>query len=220
MLVPEAKVGAPFTAAIWNSMRKAIKALRLQRGPGIHLRESSSGTIISADTFTIPALPFTVRQVSAASRYQIVPGWVNGSLIPYIGEEQLTADPAPTLIIEDLELDSEGRGYILLEVTCDDMWQPIPEQLQIIQAAAFDRLTVEPDPTPLDPENPEDAEAIYARYASHLPLLPGRKARWPLALLQRRKDESIALHQITQGDLQFRAAPLNLTSEKGRAFFF
>jgi hypothetical protein len=204
-MFPEARRGQQITAALWNQARAACLAARLLPGPGIRLHYTPDGTIISADaSAALWDHPFRVSITGTTAT--IRSGWVNGSVEPRIDDIPLsgTADsPPPRLTFSEPDTDSEGRGYIALEAQFNETWAV--SAVSVIQCARIDAL--------------DTTEPATATSAGGVPLLEGRRARWPLAVL-RHRESGLNIWQVTHGDLQVRAQPRTATSDGGRAFWW
>lgn len=208
---PEVRPGQPITAELWNLARAAHRASLLRSGPGIRLRQTPNGTIITGVSGG-PAWdhPFKVSLID--SRAKITPGTVNG-IEPRIDDVPLSGtddDPPPELTWSKLKLDTEQRGYIALELTCDEKWKIIPELLTVVQVASFDS----------DDSGAPPAGSGGPASAGGVPGLLGRRARYPLAMLRQRKSGRVDVFQIVHFALQHRAQPRNETAQIARHFFW
>jgi hypothetical protein len=209
---PLARRWQKLTPEMWNAARAFVRSLRLIQGPGIRLKQGPAGTIISADRGGPPwSHPFKVT-LAGTGAAQIVPGFVN-LIEPQIEEIPLSGtdkDAPPLLKWKTLKVDQEGRGYIALEVEANEKWELESGKASIVQVAFFDS------------ENGEDPPPNVGGKsgAGGVPILEGRKARWPLALLRQRTGGNLDVYQVTHGDLQFRAQPRDITATTGRAFFW
>ena len=108
--------------------------------------------------------------------------------VPLAGTDD---QPPPVLKFGQPMLDDEGRGYICVEVTCREKDWSV-EKVEVVQVA---------DPNTDDGEQGEGTGGSGGAVA-----LPGRRARYPLAMLRERKDGKLDLYQITFFDLQHRPA--------------
>ncbi len=193
MDLPFVKRGQPITAVLWNQLCAAGRANRLIAGNGVRLREMPDGTIITFDGDGAEFVhPFQVSLVGneAAS---IRPGTVNRvdatiDDVPLAGKD---GDAPPVLKFGQPMLDDEGRGYICIEVTCREKDWSI-EKVEVVQVA---------NPSTDDGEAGEGHAGSTGSVA-----LPGRRTRYPLAMLRERDDGKLDLYQITFFDLQHRAA--------------
>jgi hypothetical protein len=118
--------------------------------------------------------------------------------VPLIGDEK---NPPPRLEWKKPSLTKDGRGYICAEVTFDSQWRVF--SAEIIQCARFDAVL---------PDAPD------SRTATGNPILPGRKARCPLAMLVQRKT-GMELFQIQFGDITVAPQPRISSADVGRVFF-
>jgi hypothetical protein len=198
---------------MWNDARAFVRACRLREGKGIRLHETPDGTFISADIGGAPwNHPFRVFLIGNTAA-NIFPGFVNGSIEPEIDGVPLSGSekkPPPTLKFQRVKLDAERRGYIALEAEFDPNWTVKKGKVKVVQVAYFDSL---------DGEDPP-ANAGGKSGAGGVPILKGRLARWPLAMLRARTGGRLDVFQITHGDLQLRAQPRNSKAETGRAFWW
>lgn len=207
---PEAKAGMPVSAAMWNKARAAVRALKVIAGHGVRVRPTPNGTVVSADIAPPPWVhPFKVSV--SGNQATIVPGFVNTEEaridgVPLSGTEKL---PPPVLKWAQTKWDKEGRGYIALELTCDEDWILVKDKVEVVQVAYYDSE----DGTA--PPKGAGGNAL----AGGVPGLPGKRARFPLAMLRRRSSGRIDVFQIVQGDLNHRADPRDKASEIARHFF-
>ncbi len=208
---PEVRPGQPITAELWNLARAAHRASLLRSGPGIRLRQTPDGTIISGpDAGPAWDHPFNVSLID--SRAKITPGTVNG-IEPRIDDVPLSGtddDEPPVIEWDRLNVDDDGRGYIALELTCDEKWKIKPELLTLVQVAYFDSE---------DGEEPPEGSGGPAS-AGGVPGLSGRRARYPIAMLRQRASGHVDVFQIVHFALQHRAQPRNEAAEVARHFFW
>lgn len=206
---PAARAGQELSAAMWEAARAAVRASRVRGGSGIRVKETADGSIISAAEG--PATwnhPFRVELLG--SRARITPGTVNGiepriDGVPLSGTDE---DPPPVLAWEKLKLGDDGRGYVAIELECDAHWKIAPERLTVVQVAEFDTE----DGEPFEDQSPALAGGV--------PGLPGRRARYPLALLIKRASGAVDAVQIVHFALQHRAAPRTADATIARHFFW
>ena len=190
---PFVKRGEAITAILWNQLCAAVRGCRIIAGDGVRLREMPDGTIITFDGRDADfAHPFQVSLVDSEAA-MIRPGTVNRvdakiKGVPLAGTER---EPPPVLNFGQPMLDGEGRGYICIEATCREKDWSV-ETAEVIQVA---------DPN-TDDGAPGDGNGGTGGAAAR----PGRRARYPLAMLRQRKDGKLDLYQITFFDLQHRAA--------------
>jgi hypothetical protein len=190
---PIVKRGQPITAALWNQFAAAVRACRIISGDGVRLRETPDGTIISFDGGGAEfAHPFQVALIGTEAA-SIRPGTVNRveakiKDVPLAGKD---GEAPPLLKFGKPKLDDEGRGYICVEVTCREKDWSV-EKVEVVQVA---------DPNTDDGEAGEGHSGSTGSVA-----LPGRRTRYPLAMLRERDDGKLDLYQITFFDLQHRAA--------------
>ena len=203
---PFVKRGQTITATLWNQLCATVRACRLIAGDGVRLREMPDGTIITFDGDCAEFVhPFQVS-LSGNNAATIRPGTVNRvdakiKGVSLAGTERV---PPPLLKFGRPMLDAEGRGYICVEVTCREKDWSV-EKVEVVQVA--------------DP-NTNDGEASDSHGGSGGAVaLPGRRARYPLAMLRERKDKKLDLYQITFFDLQHRPA-LNTDRKSAARHFF
>ena len=203
---PFVKRGQPITAILWNQLCAAVRGCRLIAGDGVRLREMPDGTIITFDGDGADFVhPFQVSLVGTEGA-SIRPGTVNRvdakiKGVPLAGSDR---EPPPVLKFGKLQLDQDGRGYICVEVTCEKDWSV--EKVEVVQVA--------------DP-NTDAGEASGSHGGSGGSVaLPGRRARYPLAMLRERKDKKLDLYQITFFDLQHRPALATDRKTAARHFFW
>lgn len=208
---PEVSPGDPITVEIWNRARAAVHANRLLSGTGIRLKKTSLGVHVIADLKS-QRWPHPFKVALSGLSATVSPGFVNGKVEPRIKGVSLFADPAPHLEFPRATWDSEGRSYIALEAAFDDDWSLPADGLTVIQCARFDSLDSD------DPGKPPGDSAEITG-SGGVPILDGRRARWPLAMLRKRKSGRIDLYQITFGDLQVKVKPSGPDSETGRALW-
>ena len=200
--------GQPITAALWNRLVAAVRAGRVLSGDGVRLRSTPQGTIISAAPGGSPWVhPFmvTLSGSGATVRY----GQIN-AVEPTIGGVPISGtseEPAPVLRFREPKLDVQGRGYIALEVVCDEKWWL--KRAEVVQVAALDSLD--------GAAPPEGAGTPIIAGGS--PGLPGRKARHALAMLRQRGNGQLALFQIEFFNLQHRVDARS-GADAGRHFFW
>lgn len=214
---PTAKKGEPFTAEKWNAAQRAVRSLRLFSGPGIRLQVTPAGTIIAAANKGTPwDHPFRVT-LMGETKAEITPGFINGNIEPKIkvksGEIPMSGtdkERAPFLEWGKPKLDKDGAGYIAVEVVFTEQWTLTKDSgTKIVQVAYFDS---EDGVTP--PKNDGKSGG------GGVPILTGRRARWPLARLVKHDGQPLEIFQITQGDLQCRAQPRDAKALVGRVFFW
>ena len=204
---PFVKRGQPITATLWNQLCAAVRACRIIAGDGVRLREMPDGTIITFDGDGADFVhPFQVSLVGTEGA-SIRPGTVNRidakiKGVPLAGSDR---EPPPVLKFGKPQLDQDGRGYICAEVTCREKDWSV-EKVEVVQVA--------------DP-NTDAGEASGSHGGSGGSVaLPGRRARYPLAMLRERKDKRLDLYQITFFDLQHRPALGTDRKTAARHFFW
>lgn len=206
---PEAHPGAVLTAEMWNAAKRASRRNRIIPGRNILIHETDKGTIVHAVIARQSwAHPFRV-QITATTA-TILPGWINGALEPEIDQTPLSTTPPPVLNFKKLKLDKTGRGYIAIEVRFNEKWEFPEHSATVIQCARFDSLD----------ETEPGSDSSQVSGTGGVPILQGRIARWPLAMIVQRKTGALDLFQITHGDLQARPQPRDLSLETGRVFFW
>lgn len=204
---PFVKRGQPITAQLWNQLCAAVRACRLIAGNGVRLREMPDGTIISFDADGAEFVhPFQVS-LAGSEAATIRPGTVNRvdatiKDVPLAGKD---GDAPPMLKFGQPMLDQESRGYICVEVTCREKDWSV-EKAEVVQVA---------DPSTDDGEPGEGYAGSTGSVA-----LPGRRTRYPLAMLRERKDGKLDLYQITFFDLQHGPALAADGKRATRHFFW
>src|SRR3954464_464005 len=180
---PFVKRGQPITALLWNQLCAAVRACRIIAGDGVRVREMPDGSIITFDGKGSEFVhPFQVSLVGTEAA-TIRPGTVNKvdakiKDVPLAGKD---GEAPPVLNFGQPMLDDEGRGYICVELTCREKDWSV-EKVGVVQVA---------DPNTDDGEAGEGNSGSTASVA-----LPGRRARYPLAMLRERKDKKLDLYQI------------------------
>jgi hypothetical protein len=206
------KAGQLLRAGPWNAAGRAIRALRILSGFGVRLRETSNGTIINFDggaqTFDHPfrvTLDGPTLATIRPGRVNTIPAKIKGILLE--GDDE---NEPPQLEFEEPKFDKDGRGWIAVEVTCSKTdWSIVA--VEVVQVSDLDTD---------DGLAPKDSAASGSP-AGGVPNLPGRRARWPLAMLRKRLD-GVVMFQSTMHDLQHRrkAATADATADVGRHFFY
>jgi len=211
---PEARAGQTLTPEMWNAARAANGRNQLIAGKGIRLKPGPLGTVIAVNDNGIAsfASPFRVALLGSTSA-TIAPGFVN-LIEPVIDGVHLSGEdakgtPPPTLKWDKLALDSDGRGFIALEVTLDVNWKVADGAALIVQVAAVDTADGVPAKT----------KSIAA---NGVPIFTGRKCRYPLAMIRQRSTGALDCFQIVYGDLTLGVKPADsaATTTTGRAFFY
>ncbi|MEQ1861999.1 MAG: hypothetical protein ABMA13_18935 [Chthoniobacteraceae bacterium] len=172
------------------------------------MRQTPDGTVISGpDAVASWDHPFRVSLIGDSGAL-ITPGFVN-LIEAEIDGEPLSAEPAPKLEWNRPKLDADRRGYIAIEVECDEKWNVKKTGVKLVQVGYLSSENGTDPP-------PDDEQSA----AGGVPSFTGRRARWPLAMLRQRKDGGLGLFQITHGDLQFRAQPRSAKVDFARCFFW
>jgi hypothetical protein len=204
------KAGDPLSASVWDGMVDAVAALTLFAGPGIELnRVPGTGTIISRTRRAGWVHPWQVA-LSGEKGARIRPGLING-VMPTIDDEPMDGGKTgrrPQMKWQKLLLDITGLGYVAVEITCDKAWAV--ESAKCVQVATLDTENGQP--------REKDAPPGYS--AGGIPGLPGRRARYPLAMIRKRKSGKLALFQIPYFNLQHRAAVRDAKKDIARHFFW
>lgn len=201
---PHVEKGQPITAALWRLAGMAVRAVRLRRGPGIRLRWTPDGTVISADGGPPRFIhPFLATVVGSSATF--VPGTVNGAM-PLIAGTVLDADPAPKLTWDELKLDDQGRGFFAIELGCDEKWKLDPKTLTLVQVADWRT----------EDGNAADTPSLHLE----APSLKKRRTRWPVAALRQRASGTLDVFPVTMAPLIHQAVPKTLAAETARHFFY
>jgi hypothetical protein len=208
----KARRGQPVTAALWERFRTWVRSERLVAGPGIKIKETADGRIITAarSAGSVWAHDFKVT-LNAAGLAVIAPGTFN-LVEPQIDGVPLSGDddnPPPTLQCSLDQLDDDGRGYIAAEIQCNATWGIDQDAIEIKQVAYFDSETGE-DPPP-GSGGPTSIGGI--------PGLKGRRVRYPLARLVLRNGSMQAV-QIPYFSLAHRVSSLAAAPDAARHFFW
>ena len=205
---PFVRRGEPITAALWNQLSAAVRACRVIAGDGVRTRETPDGTIISFDAKSDPFVHAWLVTLIGDDSATIRPGTVNRleatiKGVPLAGED---TKPPPVLKFGEPNLDSEGRGWICVEVTCDPKEQWAVKKAEIVQVA--------------DPDTPggEPGERLNTLGAAKP--LPDNRARHPLAMMREREGGRLEIFQITYFDLQHRVALAADQQTAQRHFFW
>jgi hypothetical protein len=213
--LPFVRRGQPITAELWNKLVAAVRSVRLWPGDGARLRSTPDGTIVGFDAASSRwPHPFQVT-LFGQSAAQIRSGLVN-DLEPKIGDVPLSgtesdtglAQPPPRLEFGKLKLDSNNRGYVAIEITCDEKWKITA--MQMVQVAYFDS------------ENGEDPPAASGGVSAigGIPGISRRRVRYPVAMLLQRKSGQLDVMQIVFFNLAHRAQSRNTQSDAARHFFW
>lgn len=212
------RAGELLSAKAWNAALRFILSLRLTAGPGVKLSIGPNGTIISVDRQRFDRSHAFKCALLGAMGVRIQPGLVAG-IIPSVGKEPLDEERA--LLWAKPLFDATGRGWVALEVTFGAKWEVI--SAQVVQVADLD--TLDGLPAKADAAKPPG-------YAAGAPLtistgktdkktkLVDRRARHPLAMIRKRDNGALVLFQITQHNLNHRAAVQGKDDKIARHFFF
>ncbi len=189
------KAGELIRQGPFQAIGKAVDALRLKAGFGVRLSETPDGTIINFDGKpVIFNHPFKVS-LSGDGEAKILPGLVNTvqatiKKVPLDGDKK---NPPPTLKFPRLRLDKTGRGWIAAEVTFSPLdWSVL--SAEVVQVADLDTDTG---------EAPEEGTARRAS-SGGVPNLPGRRGRYPLAMLRRTASGELRQIQSAYFNVQHR----------------
>ncbi|EDY21070.1 hypothetical protein CfE428DRAFT_1363 [Chthoniobacter flavus Ellin428] len=208
--LPFVRRGQPITAELWNKLVAAVRSVRLLPGDGARLRSTPDGTLVGFDAAPSPwphAFQVTLFGQTAA---QISSGLVNG-IEPKIGDVPMSGtdkQPPPRLEFGKLKLDPNNRGYVAIEITCDDKWKITT--MEMVQVAYFDSENGEDPPT-----RSGGVSAIGG-----IPGISGRRVRYPVAMLVQRKSGQLDVVQIVFFNLAHRAQPRDNQSDAARHFFW
>lgn len=111
--------GQRITAALWNKLVAAYRGARILAGDGITLRQTPDGTLISCSVWRPWNHPFKVTLSGTSAT--VSKGLINGieptiKDVPIGGTEKA---PPPKLQFKTPKLDKEGRGWIAVEIVCE-----------------------------------------------------------------------------------------------------
>lgn len=181
---------------------------RLLSGPGARLHRTAFGTGVRfaggpAD-FSHPWL----AELAGVSSAVILPGFINNvpaaiDGVPLAGTDK---KPSPRLTWTKLQLNVDGIGYLAAEVTCDPANDWGITKVEMVQVA---------DP---DTEDGAPGKTMNATGAA-LPLKDHR-ARWPIAMIQRRASGLLEVFQITHFNLTHRVKLAANGTSAARHFFW
>jgi hypothetical protein len=113
--------GQRITAVLWNKLVTACRAARILAGDGIRLRHTPDGTLISCSTWKPWNHPFKVSfSGTSATINRGLVGGIEPTIkdVPIGGDEE-SGKAQPRLEFKQPKLDEEGRGWIAIEVTCE-----------------------------------------------------------------------------------------------------
>jgi hypothetical protein len=205
----------PKLAAFWNGLKAAVRARRLLPGVGVRLREMPFGTIVHFDSAA--ALWDHPWRVSLAENEATLRRGLIDGMEPKIGQRLMSGDEKnpepPKLRIAPGKFTADGISLICVEIECTEYWKT--KSATIVQAARLN-----------DGEVASTAAGAGDEETMPLlpPALPGRKTRYPLVLLRRRKGGSIEAFQIAYFHFQhvaiFPAGVGNDDALRVRHFFF
>lgn len=196
----------PISAAVFQQMAAAVRACRVIAGAAVRTRETPDGTIVDflgGDGGSFVGAWFV--SMRSGEEFAIRPGTIN-RVMARIKDRPLDDDPAPTLKVPRLQLDRDGRGYIAAEVTVDPKKAFAVLKVEMVQCADPDTDDGEPGAAP---------NAVGAQR----PLAENR-ARFPVAMLRRRKGGRLDLYQLAFFDLQHRLALTRDGQAAARHFFW
>lgn len=197
---------------------RAERAGRLSSGVGASMLQSSFGRIVR---FNSPPADFghpwlaTLRGDAAAD---FLPGFINHvpaaiEGVPLAGSIN-PVKPPPVLEWQKLQLNSDGIGYLCAEITCLDA-----ATAEKSSRAAFSIVKVEMVQV-ADPDTDDGAQGAVLNTSGAARPLSGNRARWPVAMLQRRGDGRVDLFQIVHFDLTHRMALKADGRTPARHFFY
>jgi len=112
--------GQRITAALWNKLVADCRGARILAGDGVSLRQTPDGTLISCSIWKPWNHPFKVSMNGTSAT--VSRGLINGieptiKDIPIGGTEK--AAP-PKLEFKEPKLDEDGRGWIAVEIRCEE----------------------------------------------------------------------------------------------------
>jgi hypothetical protein len=191
---PFVKVGQVVTTAIFHAMMRAVRAVTLIAGPGVRLRVTPAGTMISFDAGNQSFVHPWQASLSGGTAATLRPGTVNTvpatiKGVPLDGGSDNATPPKVEFPLP--KVGKDGRGWICAEVTYlpDKLWAV--GTFEIVQVADPDSATGDP------------LDGLPNATGGSLPL-PGNRARHPLALLVKRDGGTLDVFQVSFFDLQTR----------------
>lgn len=129
--------GQRITAALWNKLVAACRGARILAGDGVTLRQTPDGTLISCSIWRPWNHPFKVTLSGTSA--MVSKGLINGieptiKDVPIGGTEK---EPPPKLEFKAPKLDEGGRGWIAVEIVCEQEKWTI-ESATIVQVDALE----------------------------------------------------------------------------------
>ena len=181
---------------------------RVSSGPGVRLHRTAFGTGVRfhggpAD-FSHPWL----AEMAGANAAVFLPGTVNRvrATIKGVPLAGLDGKAPPQLEWDTLALNADGIGWFCAEVTCDPAHDFAVTACEIVQVA---------DPDTDDGKPGRRLNATGGAFA-----LSKNRARWPLAMLQRRANGLVEVFQVTFFDLTHRVKLAANGRRAARHFFW
>jgi hypothetical protein len=175
-------------AGPWNAAMRLIRSLRLVGGFGVRLRTLPDGTIINFDGRWNTFDHAWRCQLIGESGASINPGTIN-KIMGKIddGSGNLTRlDDATKPILDwskdGIKLDKDGIGWIAAEVECSELDWSVAE-VKMVQVSDLDTD---------DGLAPKD-ESASGSSAGGVPNLPGRRARFAVAMLRNQKQTGLQI---------------------------
>jgi hypothetical protein len=188
---PQVRPGQPITAQLVRQMREAVLATRIRPGAHVRASETREGTILDFDGGGGAFIGAFFVSLSGDNAVAIQPGTING--IPAtIKGKALDDEPAPLLEWRRLKVDSEGRGWIAAEITCDPEAGWAVESVEMVQVA--------------DLNTDDGAPGLVTSSSGEARTLEGNRGRFAVAMLRQRADGRLDVYQIAYHSLRHRVA--------------
>ncbi|MGB8167731.1 MAG: hypothetical protein WCF18_09600 [Chthoniobacteraceae bacterium] len=200
--------------SLLDRFKRSERASDLHTGPGASVFKSAFGRMVrfrpTLASFDHPWLA-TLDGDSGATFLQ---GMVNGkkAMIAGIPLDGGPKQKVPVLRWKNLQLDADGLGWLCVEVTCsgpDDKGHTPWSVLAAEMVQVGDPNTDDGKP-----------DGIFHMAAGGAKPLKGNRARWPVAMIQRREGGSLDLFQIVHFNLTHRVALQKDGKSAQRHFFF
>lgn len=210
------RAGEIISARTWNTLVTFMRGCRLLSGRGTRVDCRPDGTTVTFDgraNAWLHDFKCTLRSDYSGAKVRF--GLVGGKP-PTIDGAALDETDENTLTWDTTRLDVTRRGWIAVEATFDKNWGV--ESSTLVQVADLDTASGDAPKTAVG-----DSPTGFAGASGTL-TLPGRRARWPLAMLRKREAGNIVLFQITRYSLGVRSSiPIGKDgkpADSGRHFFY